>query len=300
MIYTLTLNPSLDYYAYPDSFNIGKTNRTKGEYILPVGKGLNVSVLLSRLGVPTTALGFTGGFTGDELIRLLKEENIHCDFGKANGNTRINVKLCGENITEFNGSGISPRKEDISALKEKVSLLKAGDWLCLSGSIPNGADKDIYLELASLVKNGVKVVVDASGEALTLALSANPFLVKPNIDELGELFGVNISGREEIELYAKKLQETGAQNVLVSLGAEGAFLLDMNGNTHYEAAPKGEAVNTVGAGDSMIAGFICRYRKTENFADSLKYSVAAGSATAFSRRIAEKKLVEELYEKSKA
>ncbi len=297
MIYTLTLNPSLDYYAYPDSFNIGKTNRTRDEYILPGGKGLNVSVLLSRLGEETTALGIKGGFTGDELLRLLKEENINCDFWEAKGNTRINVKLSDSEITEFNGSGVSLRGEDISTLKGKIERLNEGDWLCLSGSIPKGADNDIYLELALLAKQGVKVVVDAVGEPLKQSLKAKPFLIKPNLDELEDLFGVKISSVEEIVHYAKLLQEMGAENVLVSLGKEGALLLDMNGNTHFEAAPNGRVINTVAAGDSMIAGFIHRYKKTADFADSLKYSVAAGSATAFSKWLAEKELVEELYNK---
>ena len=297
MIYTLTLNPSLDYFAKTDSFSIGKTNRTRDEYILPGGKGLNVSVLLSRLGESTTALGFTGGFTGAELVRLLEKENINCDFGVADGNTRINVKLKGSDITEFNGSGVSLKNEDISALKNKISRLNEGDWLCLSGSIPKGCSADIYSLLASSVKSGVKVVIDASGEPLRAALSAKPFLIKPNIDELGELFGVEISTQKEIEHYAKALREMGAKNVLVSLGGDGAFLLDMNGNTHFVPAPKGKVLNTVAAGDSMIAGFIHRYTKTADFADSLKFSVAAGSATAFSLWIAEKKLVDEIYNK---
>ena len=297
MIYTLTLNPSLDYFAKTDSFNIGKTNRTRDEYILPGGKGLNVSVLLSRLGESTTALGFTGGFTGAELVRLLEKENINCDFGEADGNTRINVKLKGSDITEFNGSGVSLKNEDISALKNKISRLNEGDWLCLSGSIPKGCSADIYSLLASSVNSGVKVVIDASGEPLRAALSAKPFLIKPNIDELGELFGVEISTRKEIEHYAKALREMGAKNVLISLGGDGAFLLDMNGNTHFIPAPKGKVLNTVAAGDSMIAGFIHRYTETADFADSLKFSVAAGSATAFSIWIAEKTLVDEIYNK---
>ena len=297
MIYTVTLNPSLDYVAYPDSFNIGKTNRTRNEYILPGGKGINVSVLLSRLGDDTTALGFMGGFTGQELVRLLKKENINCDFGVAEGTTRINVKLSGSEITEFNGSGISLSRGDFSALKEKICCLKEGDWLCLSGSIPKGAPCDIYFQLARCAPKGVKVVIDASGEALGLSLMAKPFLIKPNADELCDFFGVKIESKEEICLYAEKLKEMGAQNVLVSLGKDGAMLLDMNGEKHFCPAPKGEAVNTVAAGDSMIAGFISRYEKTKDFKDSLKYSVASGSATAFSKWIAEKKLVEELYEK---
>lgn len=296
MIYTLTLNPSLDYVAFSDTFNVGKTNRTTNEYIVPGGKGLNVSIMLSRLGTPTTALGFVGGFTGKELERLLNLENINCNFKETKDNTRINVKLSGNEITEFNGSGVSLEEKDILALSQKIGDLQSGDWLCLSGSVPKGAKNDIYLKLALCVSKGVNVVVDATGEPLKEALKAKPFLIKPNIDELCDLFGVNITSREEIENYAKVLQKMGAQNVLVSLGGDGALLVDMNGETRFETAPKGKVVNTVAAGDSMIAGFIHRYLQTENFEDSLKFGVASGSATAFSKWLAEPKLIKELYE----
>lgn len=295
MIYTLTLNPSLDYVAFSDTFNIGKTNRTKNEYIVPGGKGLNVSILLSRLGNCTTALGFSGGFTGKELERLLTLEKINCDFQEVPDNTRINIKLSGNEITEFNGSGISLSEKDILALCEKIGKLKSGDWFCLSGSIPKGADNDIYLRLALCAKEGVKIVVDAIGEPLKESLIAKPFLIKPNIDELCDFFDVEIKTKEEIELYAKKLQEMGAQNVLVSLGQKGAMLVDMNGNTHFQPSPKGQVINTVGAGDSMIAGFIHRYSETADFSDSLKFAVASGSATAFSTWLAQPKSIEELY-----
>ena len=295
MIYTLTLNPSLDYVAAADTFNIGKTNRTRDEYFVPGGKGLNVSILLSRLGEETTAFGFVGGFTGDELVRLLGAENINCDFARVAGNTRINVKLSQKGITEFNASGVSLSERDIAALIGKLQDLTAGDWLCLSGSIPKGAEADIYLQLAQSVKKGVNVIVDAVGEPLKAALKAKPFLIKPNTDELGELFGTEIKTKQQAADYAKKLQEMGAQNVLVSMGGDGALLVDMNGNTYFEAAPKGEVINTVGAGDSMIAGFIHSYLQTEDFAQSLKFAVAAGSATAFSSWLAEQKLIEDIY-----
>lgn len=295
MIYTLTLNPSLDYVAEADSFNIGKTNRTKNEYFVAGGKGINVSLLLSRLGLDTTALGFIGGFTGKELERQLKKENINCDFQQVEGNTRINVKLKGDDITEFNASGVVLSENEISALKEKLKALKEGDWLCLAGSIPKGAEASVYKDLALSVKEGVKVVVDAIGEPLKASLSAKPFLVKPNIDELSDLFGAEIKTKEEIECYAKLLQEMGAKNVLVSMGGDGAFLLDMEGNTHFMPAHKGKVINTVGAGDSMIAGFICKFIETKDYFDSLKFAVAAGSATAFSPWLAEKELIEKLY-----
>ncbi len=295
MIYTVTLNPSLDYIAFTDTFNFGKTNRTRDEYIVPGGKGLNVSILLSRLGCDTTATGFVGGFTGNELVNLLKNEGVKCDFTEVLGNTRINVKLNSGEITEFNASGISLHADKIEALKEKISALKSGDWLCLSGSIPKSADPDIYLDLASSVPDGVNVVIDAAGEPLKASLKAKPFLIKPNLDELCELFGAKIKTESDIIGYAKKLQDLGAQNVLVSLGKDGALLIDENGNAYLQEAPKGKVLNTVAAGDSMIAGFIYRYCQTNDYADSLKFSVAAGSATAFSKWIAEKELIYKLY-----
>lgn len=295
MIYTVTLNPSLDYVAFTDTFNYGKTNRTKDEYIVPGGKGLNVSILLSRLGSDTAATGFIGGFTGIELERLLKNEGIQCDFTEVEGNTRINVKLNSGEITEFNASGVSLDSQTINLLKEKLKTLKSGDWLCLSGSVPKGADSGIYRDLAVCVPQGVKVVIDAVGEPLKAALKAKPFLIKPNLDELCDLFDVEIKTQADIILYAKKLQQMGAVNVLVSLGKDGALLLCENGEVYTQKAPKGQTVNTVAAGDSMIAGFIHRYIKTDNYADSLKFATASGSATAFSKWIAEKELVEKLY-----
>ena len=295
MIYTVTLNPSLDYVAICDTFNIGQTNRTNNEYIVPGGKGLNVSILLSRLGNDTTALGFIGGFTGAELERLLKLQNINCDFTRVSENTRINVKLSNQEITEFNASGISLDNEKIKALKEKIKQLKSGDWLCLSGSIPKGAKSDIYLQLALCAKDGVKIVVDTVGEPLKQSLNVKPLLIKPNIDELCDLFGVKIETLEQVEIYAKKLQKSGAQNVLISMGSDGALLVDDNGNTHFQKAPKGKVINTVAAGDSMIAGFIHRYLETQNFSDSLKFAVCSGSATAFSKWLAEPQLINQLY-----
>ncbi|MBR2448113.1 MAG: 1-phosphofructokinase [Clostridia bacterium] len=295
MIYTVTLNPSLDYIAFTDSINLGKTNRTRDEYIVPGGKGINISILLSRLDLPTTALGFAGGFTGDKLIKLLENENINCDFSKLDSDTRINFKLsCGE-ITEFNGSGATLSVSDIKSIKTKIKTLQSGDWLCLSGSIPNGVKSDIYKELALCVPTGVKVVVDTAGEPLLKSLDTKPFLIKPNIDELCDIFACEIS-IGNIEIYAKKLQKMGAKNVMVSCDKDGAFLLDMNGNTLFQKAPKGNAVNTVAAGDSMIAGFIKHYLDTESFAESLKFAVACGSATAFSKWIAKKEMIYTVYE----
>jgi len=296
MIYTVTLNPSLDYVAFTDTFDFCKTNRTSNEYIVPGGKGLNVSILLSRLGTASAALGFSGGFTGDELEHLLQKEGINCDFVRVEDNTRINVKLSSGGITEFNASGISLNCDKINTLKEKIKCLKSGDWLCLSGSIPKGADTNIYKDLSQAAPQGVKVVIDAIGEPLKAALCTEPFLIKPNRDELCDLFNAEIKTLKNIEAYAKKLKAMGAQNVLVSLGSDGALLLDKDGKTHLQKAPNGKALNTVASGDSMIAGFIHRYTETADFADSLKFACSAGSATAFSKWIAEKELVYQLFE----
>lgn len=295
MIYTVTLNPSLDYVAFSDTFNFGKTNRTKNEYIVPGGKGLNISVLLSRLGDDTCALGFSGGFTGKELERLLKTEGINCDFQNVTEATRINIKLSGSEITEFNASGITLDTYKITALKEKLKNLKSGDWLCLSGSIPKGVDPSVYHDLAICVPQDVKVVIDAIDQPLLKALKAKPFLIKPNIDELSDIFACEIKTQKDIIIYARKLKDMGAQNVLVSLGKDGALLLDNDNKTHTIKSPRGNAVNTVAAGDSMIAGFIHQYIKTNDYADSLKFATACGSATAFSEWIASPSLIQKLY-----
>ena len=296
MIYSVTLNPSLDYIAFTDTINLGKTNRTKNEYIVPGGKGINISILLSRLGLATTALGFTGGFTGEKLKDLLKSENINCDFSQINADTRINIKLsCGE-ITEFNGSGATLSEDNIESLKTKIKSLKKNDWLCLSGSVPSGVNADIYKQLALCAPNGVQVVVDTVGKPLLETLETKPFLIKPNIDELCDIFECEIS-IDNIETYAKKLQVMGAQNVMVSCGKDGAFLLDNKGDAYFQTAPNGNAVNTVAAGDSMIAGFITKFNETQNYLDSLKFAVACGSATAFSKWLADKETIDSIYEK---
>lgn len=295
MIYTVTLNPSLDYVAFCDTFNFGKTNRTRNEYFVPGGKGLNISILLSRLGDDTCALGFTGGFTGKELTRLLNKEGINCDFQDVAQSTRINIKLSCNKITEFNASGITLDNNKINALKEKLKTLKSGDWLCLCGSLPNGVNASIYHDLALCVPQGVNVVIDTIGKPLLQALKVKPFLIKPNIDELCDIFECEIKTQEEIIFYAKKLKDMGAKNVLISLGKDGALLLDSENKIHIKKPPKGNAVNTVAAGDSMIAGFIHKFIKTKNYKESLKFATACGSATAFSEWIASPTLIEKLY-----
>ena len=296
MIYTVTLNPSLDYTADVGSAILGKTNRTKNEYIVPGGKGLNTSIILSRLGQKNIAFGFTAGFTGNELERIMKNHGTKCRFTKIeNGLTRINVKFVADEVTEFNASGISVSEFDINKLIKNISRLSSGDWLVLSGSAPKGASNDIYKQLMSAVKPGVKVVLDTVDEPLRLALCQKPFLIKPNIDELSSFFGYEIKTDDEIVMYAKKFKDLGAKNVLVSLGEKGAILLTEFGEVLKCEVPKGNMMNTVGAGDSMVAGFIHKFMEKGDYNDALKFAVAAGSATAYSKWLAEKELIENLY-----
>ncbi len=297
MVYTVTLNPSLDYNAQVETLNFGKTNRTFGEYIVPGGKGINVSIILARLGIKTTAFGFCAGFTGNELKNLMANQGCACDFIDLNkGFTRINVKLVSNQVTEYNGSGISITSDDIEQLKNKISHLCENDVLVLSGSLPKGVSEDAYYKLALVAPKGVKVIIDTTGKPLKHALNSNPFLIKPNIDELNEFFGINISNMEDVVKYAKLLQNMGAQNVLVSMDEKGAVLVTYDGKEFYCDTPAGNFKNSVGAGDSMVAGFICEYSKSENMGKSLKFSVASGSATAYSDWLAQKDDIIKLYE----
>ncbi len=297
MVYTVTLNPSLDYNAKATSSLIGKTNRTYGEYIVPGGKGLNVSIMLSRLGVSSTAFGFCAGFTGEELKRLVREQGCDSDFITLNsGFTRINVKLISDVVTEFNGSGASLCARDIDELKNKISALSPDDTLVLSGSVPKGVDEDIYFELSSVAPKGAMVIVDTCSEPLKRALRAVPFLIKPNIDELCEFFNCSVDSRGDIVKHSKTLQNMGAQNVLVSLGEKGAILVTADGKEYYCDAPIGSFANSVGAGDSMIAGFITEYQKSKNMGNALRFAVAVGSATAYSPWLADADTIYKLYE----
>ncbi|MBQ8649567.1 MAG: 1-phosphofructokinase [Clostridia bacterium] len=294
MIYTVTFNPALDYVIYTDNLAIGKTNRSLKENIFFGGKGINVSVVLSRLGVCTTALGFTAGFTGEALEAYLDKENIKTDFIRLKqGNTRINVKLKGENETEINAAGPEITEADIEMLFEKLNSIKSGDVLVLSGSVPKTVKKDIYARILLFVQNkGIKTVVDAAGELLLSALKHKPFLIKPNIDELAEISGRELKSAEDISAAALKLKELGAVNVLVSMGKNGALLIDEFGGVHLKQALGGEPVNTVGAGDSMVAGFLAGCEKGYEYA--LRLSLASGGATACSEDLATKEQIEEL------
>ena len=301
MIYTVTFNPSLDYIVTIDDFRLGKTNRTTSELMLPSGKGLNVTTVLHNLGIENIAFGFTAGFVGEEIKRRAKEEGLRCDFiDISNGVSRINVKMKDFDGTEINGMGPVIDESSQKLLMEKLERLKEGDTLVLAGSIPTGMSKNIYSDiLKALDGRGIRFAVDATKELLLNVLAYHPFLIKPNNHELGELFDVIIEKKEQVEPYARKLQEMGAKNVLVSMAGEGAVLLDEHGKIYLLDAPKGTLVNAVGAGDSMVAGFIAGWDEKEDYEHAFKMAVCAGSASAFSELYATKEEVEQLYQQMK-
>ena len=288
MIYTITFNPALDYISKVDNFEIGKINRTKEEKILPGGKGLNVSTVLKNLGFQSTALGFIAGFTGKELKTEIEKYGIQTDFIEVKeGITRINVKISSDVETALNGNGPIITEADIEKLLEQISKFNNEDIVILAGNIPKGIKNNIYEIICSkLEKNGVTFVVDSTKELLINVLKYKPFLIKPNKEELEETFKEKIETKEEIIVHAKKLQLIGAQNVLISLGGEGAILLTTEGKEFYSKAPKGKVINTVGAGDSMVAGFIAGYVKSGDFEQAFKMGIATGSASSFSMNLA--------------
>lgn len=299
MIYTVTFNPSLDYVVGVDNFRMGATNRTSYEQTLAGGKGINVSYVLKNLGFPSTALGFLAGFVGEELKKRLTEDGICTDFIMLeSGISRINVKLQGMEGTEINGMGPEIPSDKLQELKGRLGTLCAGDILVLAGSIPQSIPDTIYMDImAELQDRDVKIVVDATKELLKNVLPYRPFLIKPNHHELGELFGVELAEREEVIPYARKLQEQGARNVLVSMAGKGAVLLDENGQTYGSAAPEGRVRNAVGAGDSMVAGFLAGYLESGEYAHAFSKGLAAGSASAFSDQLATREEMEELFQK---
>ena len=288
MIYTITFNPALDYISQVENFEIGKINRTKTEKILPGGKGLNVSTVLKNIGIESTALGFIAGFTGEELKRSIEEKGIKTDFIKVEkGITRINVKISSNEETALNGNGPEITEEDINKLLEKIEKITKEDMVILAGNIPRCINNDIYeIICKTLEKNNVTFVVDATKELLMNVLKYKPFLIKPNKEELEETFKEKIETKEEIIVHAKKLQQMGAQNVLISLGGEGAILVTTEGKEYYSKAPKGKVLNTVGAGDSMVAGFIAGYKQSGDFEQAFKMGIATGSASSFSMNLA--------------
>lgn len=299
MIYTVTFNPSLDYIVSVDHFKMGMVNRTSKELMYPGGKGINVSIVLSNLGVKNTAFGFSAGFTGEEIIRKVQEKGIEAEFIKVKeGISRINVKLRSEEESEINGKGPEITEENIKKLYEKLDSLKQGDILVLAGSIPDMMPKSIYMDIMDYLKEkNLMVVVDATKELLLNVLPYYPFLIKPNNHELEEIFGVEIKTKDQVIEYAKKLREKGAKNVLVSMAGEGAVLVTEDGQEFRAEAPKGKVINSVGAGDSMVAGFLYGYLKNNDYKEALAYGICTGSASAFSEELAEKKQVEDLIKK---
>jgi len=302
MIYTITFNPSIDYIVSVDHFKLGEVNRTSKELLLPGGKGINVSIVLNNLGIKSTALGFIAGFTGQEINRRIETDfHINTDFIKVeNGYSRINFKMKSDEESEVNGNGPIIEEKHLDVLKEKLLKLQSGDILVLSGSIPKCVSNDIYSEIMQYLKDrNIEIVVDATGDLLMKVLKHKPFLIKPNNHELAEMFHVKLSGREDIVKYAKKLQELGAKNVLISMAGDGALYVCENGKVYFSEAPKGKVKNSVGAGDSMVAGFIAGYVNTNDYVQAFKTGIATGSASAFSENLATKEEVNNLLNKMK-
>lgn len=301
MIYTVTFNPSLDYIVTVKDFTCGVVNRTCDEIIYPGGKGINVSMVLKNLGYENTALGFLSGFTGEKIQALLKEKGVATDFIPVEtGMSRINVKLRSNEETEINGQGPKIEEKHIQELYRKLDELKDGDVLVLAGSIPDVMPGSMYMDIMKhLSDRKLKIVVDATKDLLVNVLEYHPFLIKPNNHELGEIFNVTLEKKDEVVEYAKRLQEKGARNVLVSMAGEGAVLITENGEVYKADAPKGILKNSVGAGDSMVAGFLAGYLEKENYKDAFAMGVCTGSASAFSEELATKEEVAALLEKNK-
>ena len=297
MIYTVTFNPSLDYIVSVDDFKLGLTNRTSSELILPGGKGTNVSTVLKNLGLESTALGFVAGFTGNEIVKRLNDIGIKSDFiSIENGISRINLKLKSIDGTEINGAGPDISEEKVNELMDKLNQLKEGDVLVLAGSIPSSMSDNIYRDImADLKDRGVMIVVDATKDLLLNVLEYHPFLIKPNNHELGEIFDVKLTTREEVIPYGRKLQEKGARNVLVSMAREGAVLIAEDGQVFDAPAPKGKLINGVGAGDSMVAGFVAGWIEKQDYEYAFHMGVASGSASAFSENLATKEEIINVY-----
>ncbi|MBR2878648.1 MAG: 1-phosphofructokinase [Clostridia bacterium] len=287
MIYTVTLNPCLDYIMKTENLTLGETNRSNDQEIYPGGKGINVSIVLKNLGIVSKALGFVAGFTGDEIVTRLKKNGVDTDFiTLGSGMSRINVKIKDKTETEINASGPVVTEKDFARLIENLDALKTDDVLVLTGNVPKGMSDTTYAQIMERCKNTV-TVVDACGELLIKTLKHKPFLIKPNIAELEGVFGCKII-LDDVKTYAGKLQEMGAKNVLVSFGKNGAALLTETGEYITCPAPKGTLVNSVGSGDSMVAGFLCEYLKTGNYKEALCFAIAAGSASAFMPHLADK------------
>lgn len=299
MIYTLTLNPSIDYVVHLDRFISGITNRTIGEEYYIGGKGINVSCILAQLGLESTALGFTAGFTGEAIEKGLKEQNIRSDFIRlSEGSSRINIKLKAEEESEINGQGPHISPEEFDMLLSKTDAVSNGDTIVLAGSIPKTVSDDAYERILDRLEGrDVRIIVDATKKLLVNCLKYKPFLIKPNRQELSEIFKREVRTEEETELCAKELQKLGAKNVIVSLGGDGAVLFAEDGNTYRSGVVNEPVLNTVGSGDSMVAGFIAGYEQTSDYGFALKLGTACGNATAFSPGLASREKIFEIFKK---
>ena len=296
MICTVTFNPSLDYIVRVDDMRLGVINRTTYEQVLPGGKGINVSIVLGNLGHESRALGFLAGFTGAEIARRVREAGVSADFIEvAEGMSRINAKIKSNEETELNGQGPLITETDIEQLYARLDVLSQDDTLVISGSVPSTLPGDMYERIMErLDGRGVRIVVDAERELLTRVLPYRPFLVKPNNIELGDIYGVKLETRADVIPYAKRMQQAGARNVLVSMAGEGGVLVAESGEVFDSPAAKGEVVNSVGAGDSSVAGFLAGLAETTSSEPAFRMALAAGSASAFSDHLATRPEVEEL------
>lgn len=297
MVYTVTFNPSLDYIVTVDDFKLGLTNRTTSELMLPGGKGINVSIVLSNLGIDNSAIYYSAGFVGEEITRRVQESGINAEEIKlSEGCSRINLKLKSIDGTEINGMGPDISEEDIQKLYEKLDKIQEGETLVLAGSIPSTMPETIYSDIMDRLQGrGIRIVVDATKDLLMNVLKYKPFLIKPNNHELGEIFGVTLKTRESVVPYAKKLLEMGAENVIVSMAGEGAVFVASDGQVYMREAPKGKLVNGVGAGDSMVAGFVAGYLKEGELLHAFKMGLSTGSASAFSEYLATEDEVLKVY-----
>ena len=301
MIYTVTLNPSIDYVIKVDKLTTGNINRVNEEHVYPGGKGINVTRILKSLDNDNIALGFVSGFTGDYIINSLQELNLKSDFIKVKeGFTRINVKVKSEEETEINGQGPKISEEELNQFYKVIDKLVEGDILILSGSIPSCLDERLYESIMKKVEDrDIKVIVDATKNLLLNVLKYKPFLIKPNNHELAEMFNVELNSTEDVVFYARKLKEMGAQNVLISMGKDGALLVTENDEVFASSVAKGEVVNSVGAGDSMVAGFIAGYLKSNSYEEALRLGAASGGATAFSSDLATREFIDKLVDEIK-
>ncbi|MBQ1638218.1 MAG: 1-phosphofructokinase [Ruminococcus sp.] len=299
MIYTVTLNPSIDYIVRLDKLTSGITNRTTSEEYYYGGKGINVSLVLAELDLDSTAYGFVAGFTGKAIENGIRNDHIITDFIKLKeGISRINIKIKAGEETEINCQGPHIDEQELERLLQKIDRIQPGDTLILAGSIPNTMPDDTYeIMMQRIGDKDVRIVVDATKQLLVNSLKYHPFLIKPNRQELSEIFDVEVKTEEDIEHYAKELQKLGARNVLISLGGEGAMLIDENGGKHKAGVLKEKVINTVGSGDSMVAGFVAGYVKTGDYGYALKLGSVCGNATAFLSGLATKEKINELLEK---